>query len=138
MHCLTCQTPLVGKQLKFCSRSCKTTNSNLRNQNYACQQARGHTRKRKLIDLKGGECQVCGYAKNTAALNFHHRDPEDKGHSLDLRKLSNSTWQACIDEAKKCDLLCFNCHMEHHYPECDMVQVVAREGLEPSSLRAGI
>lgn len=31
--------------------------------------------KEKLIEYKGGKCQICGYNKCTSALEFHHLDP---------------------------------------------------------------
>lgn len=120
MKCIICTSPLSGQQKKFCSIKCKQTDINARHQNYACQQARGHDRKRRLIEIKGGCCKVCGYAKNLAALGFHHREPAQKDHELDVRKLSNSTWEWCLQEADKCDLMCGNCHMEHHHPGLEM------------------
>lgn len=31
-------------------------------------------RKRKLVELKGGKCEICGYNKCIEALEFHHLD----------------------------------------------------------------
>jgi hypothetical protein len=62
----------------------------------------------------------CGYNKNTAALQFHHINPEDKLFQLDLRSLSNRKWSEIETEAEKCILLCSNCHAEYHHPECDL------------------
>ena len=66
----------------------------------------------------GTRCSSCGYAKNTAALVFHHMAPEQKQFQLDLRNLSNRNWVTLVREAAKCIVLCANCHAEHHYPEC--------------------
>jgi hypothetical protein len=44
-------------------------------------------RKDELIALLGGRCSVCGYDKCTAALEFHHRDPETKRFTLEKGKL---------------------------------------------------
>jgi hypothetical protein len=74
-------------------------------------------RKRRLVALLGGACHRCGYRKNFAALEFHHMDPANKSFNLDLRSLSNRTWQAVLDEAAKCILVCSNCHKEIHYPD---------------------
>jgi hypothetical protein len=71
-----------------------------------------------LIKLLGMRCEVCGYNKNYAALEFHHVKPSDKLFQLDLRSLSNRKWEAVLDEVKKCRLLCSNCHAEEHNPEC--------------------
>lgn len=78
------------------------------------------SKKIKLINAKGGKCKLCGYNKNYAALNFHHRNPREKLFGLDTRKCSNSSWASLMKEAEKCDILCFNCHMEHHYPHCSI------------------
>ncbi len=61
---------------------------------------------------------MCGYDKNYAALEFHHKVPIEKLFQLDLRSLSNRSWDAILEEAKKCQLLCSNCHAEYHNPDC--------------------
>lgn len=115
--CEICKKKLEGRQTKFCSKKCKMKTTNAVNQNYEAQQKRGMERKIKLVEMLGGKCQSCGYNKNYSALTFHHRNPSEKETTLDLRKLSNNSWIKIEAEAKKCDLLCFNCHMEHHHPE---------------------
>lgn len=67
--------------------------------------------KLKLIEYKGGKCQVCEYNKCSRALEFHHLDPNEKdfgigGKSLSFEKLKN--------EVDKCILVCSNCHSEIH------------------------
>jgi predicted nucleic acid-binding Zn ribbon protein len=114
--CVVCKKPLRGKQRRFCSTTCKGKFTNNVFQNYQTQRTRGKTRKLELIRLKGGQCEVCGYHKNTAALCFHHRDPKQKRFSLDLRDLSNRIWEALLEEVEKCALLCCNCHAEAHHP----------------------
>ncbi len=64
-----------------------------------------------LIKEFGGKCHICGYNRCTSALHFHHLNPEEKeghvtqmGRSLERMRL----------EAKKCILLCANCHIEVH------------------------
>lgn len=67
--------------------------------------------KRKLVEEAGGCCVICGYSRCQRALQFHHLDPTAKkfhlGHGGHTRALSRSR-----DEAKKCALLCANCHAE--------------------------
>lgn len=116
MNCIICNKLLTGKQTKFCSRECHNKYGNYSHQSYQSQQKRGLERKIKLVKLLGNECRLCGYSKNLAALQFHHSNPEEKDHNLDMRKLSNSTWEWCLEEAKKCELLCANCHSETHNP----------------------
>jgi hypothetical protein len=117
-HCLNCKTLLSGRQRKFCSRQCKNAHNNDYYQSYQAQQKRGRERKLQLIEMKGMECERCGYNKNYAALEFHHPAPEDKEFQLDLRSLSNRRWAAILREVKSCRLLCSNCHAEEHNPQC--------------------
>jgi hypothetical protein len=71
-----------------------------------------------LIGLQGACCEMCGYSRNFSALEFHHTDPQTKEFQLDLRSLSNRKWVRILEEAKKCILVCSNCHKEIHNPEC--------------------
>jgi hypothetical protein len=114
--CQICGKELTGLQRKFCSTKCKSRDTNSRHQTYQCQQKRGLERKKKLVEAKGGCCEVCGYNKNYAALEFHHVDPSAKEFNLDMRKLSNSTWGRILKEVEKCQLICSNCHAETHHP----------------------
>ena len=66
--------------------------------------------------LRGKQQVFCGYARNMAALEFHHREPHSKIFQLDTRTLANRNWRDVETEAEKCLLLCSNCHAEHHNP----------------------
>ena len=67
--------------------------------------------KRRLVEEAGGRCGVCGYSRCQQALQFHHLDPSMKefhlGHQGQSRSLARSR-----AEARKCVLLCANCHAE--------------------------
>jgi len=84
---------------------------------YKYQKIRGLKRKLHLIDLRGGCCEKCGYAKNLASFDFHHKDPEGKESQLDMRKLSNSSMKWIMEEFEKCEVVCANCHREIHSPD---------------------
>ena len=73
---------------------------------------RGLERKSKLIEMSGGKCINCGYNKCSRVLSFHHRDPESKLYCLTLNHLWSKPWENILEEWKKCDLLCANCHGE--------------------------
>lgn len=60
-------------------------------------------------------CEVCGYNKNSAAITFHHIDPEQKEFGIAELSKTIST-SKLTKEIKKCIVLCHNCHMEEHYP----------------------
>jgi len=118
VKCLNCGKNLNGRQTKYCSRQCKNICLNQTHQSYEAQKKRGRERKLQLIDMMGKKCNKCGYGKNFAALEFHHLNPKTKMYPLDLRSLSNRKWEEILHEAKKCILLCSNCHSELHNPQC--------------------
>jgi predicted HNH restriction endonuclease len=106
----------MGRQILFCSRICKSRYANYHHQSYVKQAERARDRKLKLVKQLGGGCQQCGYSRNLAAMEFHHRDPQTKNFQLDARTLANRDWREIETEAKKCELLCSNCHAEVHNP----------------------
>jgi len=111
-RCVVCASALTGRQLRYCSRRCK---NKAEDGCYPFQQARGWQRKRQLVDLFGGGCVRCSYNRCLPALSFHHQNPAEKKFALDVRSLSTRTWAECLAEAKKCMLLCLNCHAEEHH-----------------------
>jgi transposase len=66
--------------------------------------------KRTLVAEAGGACQLCGYDRCLAALEFHHLAPEEKLFQMSVR-YARSLASARV-EARKCALLCANCHAE--------------------------
>jgi hypothetical protein len=66
-------------------------------------------RREELIDNLGGKCFRCGYNKCRQALEFHHIDPGTKLFELSVTGMRKN---ASKEEAKKCILLCANCHRE--------------------------
>lgn len=70
----------------------------------------GRKNKRLAVSLMGGKCSVCGYNKSNEALEFHHLDPtiKDFGVTKTDRVLN------VLREARKCALVCSNCHREIH------------------------
>lgn len=85
---------------------------------YRCKQCRQdrvaeqrRKNKLKLVSHFGGKCQICKYDKCSAALEFHHIDPNDKNFGLGQKGLSKS-FDKLLEEANKCVLLCANCHRE--------------------------
>jgi|688.fasta_scaffold964711_1 hypothetical protein len=86
---------------------------------YSYQQSckkRRDKRKKDLVLIFGGKCIKCGYDKNLHNLCFHHRDPTTKLFEVNVQKLASKKWEVLLEEAKKCDLLCFHCHNDLHYP----------------------
>ncbi len=67
--------------------------------------------KRRLVEEAGGCCLLCGYKKYLGALQFHHRDKKTKRYTLS-RMGHTRNFAEALEEAKKCTLLCANCHAE--------------------------
>jgi transposase-like protein len=67
--------------------------------------------KRQLVLEAGGRCELCGYDRCLAALQFHHLDRATKRFALSQQGVSRSMAEA-REEAAKCVLLCANCHAE--------------------------
>lgn len=84
---------------------------------YRCRQCRIEAvvrRRRKvkktLVAEAGGKCCLCGYSRCLAALEFHHVDPTTKKFGLSRRGARSIA--TLRSEARKCVLLCSNCHAE--------------------------
>jgi len=67
--------------------------------------------KRILVEEAGGGCALCGYDRCVSALSFHHLEPATKSFELSRRGVTRSIERARA-EARKCVLLCANCHAE--------------------------
>jgi transposase len=64
-----------------------------------------------LVSEAGGCCALCGYDTHVGALQFHHVDPTTKTFSVAHLGVARSLAR-CREEARKCVLLCANCHAE--------------------------
>ena len=67
--------------------------------------------KRILVEEAGGKCTLCGYSRCHRALEFHHLDPGAKRFAL-ARGGQTRSLARLRAEARKCVLLCSNCHAE--------------------------
>ena len=70
-------------------------------------------RKSNLIKVFNSKCCICGFDKWQSALEFHHVNPENKEFGLTV----NTTTKALekqLEEARKCILVCANCHRGIH------------------------
>lgn len=72
--------------------------------------------KKEAVKRKGGKCEICGYSKNIAALQFHHLNSQEKDFGLAQNGVTHS-WENYWQEAQKCILVCANCHAELHSKE---------------------
>lgn len=111
---------------KFIQRECKhhglTTYVYTSEKKYRCKRCRSEAvsfrRKKVMLEIKtmfGGKCTECGYNKCLEALDFHHLDPEKK--EFEVNSALTISKARMVEEAKKCILLCANCHRELHARE---------------------
>ena len=82
-------------------------------------------KKQQMVFYKGGRCEICGYNKCTAALEFHHLDPRSKKFMLVNHR---GPYDDVETELDKCVLLCGVCHAEVHGGITEMVSPL---GIEP-------
>lgn len=75
-------------------------------------------KKRRLVEAFGGCCSKCGYSNSLQALHFHHAD---NSKEVNVSSLMKRHFEKALDEAKKCTLLCANCHAEEH--EIDLASI---------------
>ena len=71
------------------------------------------TRKRQLVEYKGGRCESCLKVFHPNVFDFHHHDHTKKRFNVSQKEMQRS-WNNLIKEADKCHLLCSNCHREVH------------------------
>jgi len=122
MICLNCGKELTGFQTKYCCKKCNIKTFYKKHRSEEVKKAvirnrdRGSGRKKILIEQFGGKCQICGYHKNSAALSFHHKNPEQMTFRLTISRIKGLSWNKILEESKKCLLVCENCHKEIHYP----------------------
>lgn len=65
-----------------------------------------------IAEIVGAECWLCGYGHAKSAMHCHHIDPSLKAFNIGHGFMKP---MAVIQaEAKKCALLCANCHCEVH------------------------
>lgn len=67
-----------------------------------------------LIEKMGGRCYICRNIYHYSAYDFHHIDPAKKDFALS-QKMETPDFDKILQEAKKCLLVCSNCHRELHF-----------------------
>lgn len=69
--------------------------------------------RKKAVEYKGSQCEICGYNRYHGALDFHHIDESQKKFGISAKGITRS-WNKIQTEIDKCILLCANCHRELH------------------------
>ncbi len=60
-------------------------------------------------------CERCDYKGCVGALQFHHRDESQK--KFKPTSSSRIAWATRLEEMEKCDVVCANCHCNHHWEQ---------------------
>lgn len=105
------------KKFHLTTKKEKQTKEQRNTNNTESQRKRAIRRKLFFVQKLGGKCSFCGYCKNWAALDFHHTEPKNKQIKLDLTSLGHFSEEILTKEMLNCQLLCANCHREHHNPD---------------------
>lgn len=114
--------------IKCSSKQCKIYRDNNKEDIAKNKKENRKINKQYIINELGGNCAICGYNRNTAALEFHHTDTNIKrlDYTIDEhgnnKSPSNYMLDVSFDEMRKrlenekdnLSLLCANCHREIH------------------------
>lgn len=71
-------------------------------------------RKNNLIKVFNNKCCICGFDKFQEALEFHHVNPAEKEFGIGASNAITKSLYSQLEEAKKCILVCSNCHRGIH------------------------
>ena len=69
---------------------------------------------RMLKRLKQQPCADCGGRFPSCAMDFDHRDPAEKRHTIS-RMVGRAGTARIMAEVAKCDIVCANCHRDRTY-----------------------
>ena len=72
-------------------------------------------RKTIVVEHFGDKCHDCGGTFPHCCYDFHHIDPATK--SFEIAPRLDGNINTIMEEAKKCVMLCSNCHRVRHYKE---------------------
>ncbi len=76
---------------------------------------RGRKRKESYImQQTGGKCEICKEHWPSDVLAFHHLDPSEKELDVGIHAWSHKKMERVLKEARKCAILCMNCHTLEH------------------------
>lgn len=104
------------KRIKQSVEEKRKYNINWHNRNkekvFLLRNQRARQLKQDLVDSLGGCCIKCGYNNCLNALDFHHKSGKKEANISLL--ISQGSKTRAIEEAKKCVVLCSNCHREFH------------------------
>lgn len=75
--------------------------------------------KTALVESFGNKCQVCGMSFPQSVYDFHHLNPAEKEFGVGAQSTTRSRADNAR-EAKKCIMVCANCHRLIEYENLDV------------------
>ena len=81
-------------------------------------------RRGKVIDWRGGKCEICGYkhdGENGFLFDFHHKDPEQMKFGINSSAMRKKT-KDLLPEIDKCIMVCCMCHRKIHWGKSDIME----------------
>jgi len=89
--------------------------------------------KEKISGSTWRTMRMLWYNKCNEALELHHIDRDTKKLSFGKVIANPKKWAIILEEAKKCVLLCSNCHKEVHFGYCELPTIIPKFK-EPNSI----
>lgn len=89
----------------------KTHREKYRKLNVKISKRRRTERHAELDRIKNVPCVDCNKIFSPYIMDFDHRDPSEKLYEISyLINKSTAPWSRILEEIKKCDIICVNCH----------------------------
>ena len=106
------------------TKSCGCTNASINKKGQSVISFRKRI-KLALVEAFDHKCCYCGIKDDVVIYDFHHLDPQQKLFGIAEASTTHSR-QAYADEAKKCVMLCANCHrkIEKNLISLDNVDII--------------
>jgi hypothetical protein len=86
----------------------------------------------QLNELKNKPCVDCGGIFPSVAMDFDHIKGEKYKTISSMINSSDSVWSEIIEEIKKCELVCANCHRVRTYNRGDSINYKYRKEVNPN------
>jgi hypothetical protein len=107
---------ILEKEIKKCILLCRNCHQEIHKK----EDCKYPSKKYKLLEVKNiFKCEKCSYDRYDGALDFHHKNPNDKKFTLNGIKIAETSClevkKKITDEINKCDILCSNCHIDLHF-----------------------
>ena len=89
-----------------------------------------------MLHIGQTACKDCG-EQDIRVLAFHHRDPSTKLFTISYGAGHCYSFSKMTEEAKKCDLLCHNCHIKGHSGNFEVIMESLKSVSESEWLSQG-